>query len=102
MTHFAIALQKDLLAASAEVITDRKLWILKVMGQVADEVANTAELIKDNNFTPVEELQHFRRSLNLNLDWQYWMENVTVTELAQIRKIVDDLTATDHLTAAAI
>lgn len=103
MTFFTAALKKDLSLAKLAFLMEGKEKMTVVMGRVVDAVddADLAMPIQ-KDLTLVEELQHFRLRLNLHLDWEYWLEVITAEELAQIRKIVDDLTETDHLTAAAI
>jgi hypothetical protein len=98
MTHFAAPLKKDLSLANFAFLEEGKEKMFVVMGRVIDAVDTAALTIPvEKDLTLVEELQHFRTSLNAHLDWEYWMELVTVEELAQLRKIVNGLTETDHL-----
>lgn len=98
MSQFATALKKDLSRVKLAFMLEGKEKMAVVMGRVVDAVDNADLTIPvEQDLSLAEDLQHFRRSLNMHLDWEYWMEIVTAEELAQIRKIVDDLTETDHL-----
>lgn len=103
MAYFSTALKKDLTRAKLAFLLEGKEKMTVVMGRLVDAV-DAADLAMplDRDLTLIEELQYFRGYLNGHLDWESLLEAVTADELAEIRKIVDDLTETDHLTSMAI
>lgn len=103
MAYFTAALKKDLTRAKLAFLLEGKEKMVVVMGRVVDAVdAVDLAMPLEKDFTLVEELKRFRQGLNDHLDWEYWIEAVTADELAQICKIVDDLTETDYLTSMAV
>lgn len=101
MTYFTAALKKDLSRAKLAFLMEGRERMTIVMGRVVDAV-DEADLAMPltRDLTLVEELQHFRHRLNMHLDWEGRLEVLPVDEMAEIRKIVDDLTETSHLTFA--
>lgn len=98
MTHFTAALKKDLGRAKLAFLMEGKEKLTVVMGRIVDAVDLSDLMIPiDAELTPIQELQRFRRRLNEHLDWEYEFDAITKEELEQIRKIVNDLTETDHL-----
>jgi hypothetical protein len=103
MTYFTAALKKDLTRAKLAFLLEGKEKMTVVMGRVVDAVeAADLAMPLERDLTLIEELQYFRGYLNGHLDWEFLLAAVTTDELTEIRKIVDDLTETDHLTSMAI
>lgn len=101
MSYFAAALKKDLNRAKLAFLLEGKEKMTVVMGRLVDAV-DAADLAMplEQDFTLVEELQYFRGYLNGHIDWEDLLGAITAEEMAEIRKIVDDLTETSHLTFA--
>lgn len=91
MTFSSASLKNDLSAAISTSSTDRKVWLSKVVENLVAAADNAVDLAKDDNLTPDEELQHVRRSLDLHLDWEYYMENVTSDEMTMFRAVIANL-----------
>lgn len=98
MAHFLVPLKKDLALAKFAFLEAGKEKMTVVMGRVIDAVDMAALMIPvEEELTPIQELQRFRRRLNEHLDWEWEFKTITKDEMDQLRKIVNDLTETDHL-----
>lgn len=98
MASFAGPLKKDLSRVRLSFLMKGKEKLNVVMGRVVDSVDSAALSIPvEKDLTAIQELEHFRRSLNEQLNWEHEFEAITDDELSELRKIVNDLTETDHL-----
>lgn len=88
MTLSSASLKNDLSAATSASRPDRKVWLSKVVANIATAADRAVDLVKNENLTAAEKIERVRLSLGLHLDWEYNMENVTADELAKYRAVV--------------
>lgn len=104
MSRFANALKNDLYDAEDMASFEGDFNFSSLMGKLADVVEAFGKLIKSDMLTPIEEMDYFRNHLTIHLDWEKDSEAIldsedrlTDEEVARAQKIINDLTATDHL-----
>jgi hypothetical protein len=98
MSRFSQPLKKDLLDAQSVFSGEGKYDLAAVIGNLTNVAESMGKLIKSEMLTPAEELEYFRGHFLAHISWEDNSEDgLTPDEIALAQKLVEGLTATDHL-----